>query len=106
MPEPLMLHPCAGPCEQRVVIDGARPAIIGRGGDCQVHLPDPHVSRHHALIVQRDGTWTLTDLGSRHGTFLNGMRLEANRGQSWAPPSLVSPHRISRNRHPRWRLSE
>ncbi len=42
------------------------------------------VSRDHAVLVRHvaheEGVWTLTDSGSRHGTFLNGVRLEPGRG--------------------------
>src|SRR4051812_6224021 len=46
--------------------------LIGRGGEADVVFADATVSRHHARIdVARD--WLeITDLGSRHGTQVNG----------------------------------
>lgn len=42
-----------------------------------ISLTDEAVSRPHAeLRRERDGTWTLTDLGSANGTRLNGAPLE------------------------------
>ena len=42
------------------------------------------VSRDHAVLLPHtlgnEITWSLVDNGSRHGTFLNGVRLAANRG--------------------------
>lgn len=48
------------------------PVSIGRGADSQVFLPDPSVSRHHAVIQSaEDGTWMIEDLDSASKTFLN-----------------------------------
>ena len=47
--------------------------IIGRSGSCDVVLDAPSVSRVHASL-QRDGKgyWSISDLRSRGGTFING----------------------------------
>ncbi|MBN2272564.1 MAG: FHA domain-containing protein [Sedimentisphaerales bacterium] len=48
------------------------PVSIGRGADSQVFLPDPAVSRHHAVFnCDDDGTWIIEDLDSASKTFLN-----------------------------------
>ena len=39
-------------------------------------LPDTRVSRNHAEVVQEKGAHFLVDLGSKHGTFINGERVE------------------------------
>lgn len=49
---------------------------IGRSTRCEVRVDDPSISREHASFGWREGTLLLTDLESRHGTFLNGIRLE------------------------------
>jgi pSer/pThr/pTyr-binding forkhead associated (FHA) protein len=51
------------------------PLVIGRGGDSQLVLSDPEVSRRHARLETQNGTVFLRDLGSSNGTFLNGRRL-------------------------------
>ncbi len=49
---------------------------LGRAADNSLQLPDPSVSRHHALLkADEDGQVRLTDLGSTNGTFVNGERL-------------------------------
>ena len=48
--------------------------LIGRQ-NCAVKLTDGTVSRRHATIVRHDGTWTLEDLGSANGTYLNGVKV-------------------------------
>ena len=48
---------------------------VGRSRDSVVLVPDPRVSRRHALIrAQEDGYW-LFDLGSVNGSYLNGRRV-------------------------------
>lgn len=59
-----------------VVRDLLQPTIsIGRMPDNDVMLDDLLVSRHHAQLRQVGGVWTLFDLGSGNGTFVNGVRV-------------------------------
>jgi len=46
--------------------------IIGRGQDCDIVLPDPIISRHHAKVVKEGENYILKDLGSHNGTRVNG----------------------------------
>ncbi len=49
---------------------------IGRGDGCVVVLDSRSVSRLHALIQRKDaGGFSVVDLGSRNGSFLNGRRV-------------------------------
>ena len=49
---------------------------IGRGDGCAVVLEGRSVSRLHALIQRREGgDFSLVDLGSRNGSFVNGRRV-------------------------------
>jgi hypothetical protein len=47
-------------------------AVLGRGGEAQIRLPDPSVSARHALISFSHGGWWIEDLGSRNGTVIDG----------------------------------
>ena len=48
------------------------PVSIGRGADSQIFLPDPTVSRQHAVFHNDgEGTWLIEDLDSAGKTFLN-----------------------------------
>jgi hypothetical protein len=55
---------------------GPAGATIGRSRRCDVVLSDPNVSREHAEVRPRGGSWVLTDLGSTNGVSLNGRRIE------------------------------
>ena len=62
---------------KRVVV-GPSGATLGRGRQSDVVLNDPNVSRHHAEIRPRGGSWVLTDLGSTNGSQLNGRRIDGS----------------------------
>ena len=46
--------------------------IVGRESDSDVQINDRQVSRQHAEITRTIQGYTLVDLGSKNGTFLNG----------------------------------
>ncbi len=49
---------------------------IGRDADNTVVIDgDAYISSHHASLAQDDGQIVVDDLGSRNGTYLNGMKL-------------------------------
>lgn len=48
---------------------------IGKAAHNQVLLTDATVSNTHAIVIARDGGYSIVDLGSRNGTFINGERL-------------------------------
>jgi pSer/pThr/pTyr-binding forkhead associated (FHA) protein len=46
--------------------------LIGRDPGCDIPLQEDTVSRRHARLLFRDGTWIVQDLRSTNGTFVNG----------------------------------
>lgn len=67
--------PVAGPPASVIIFETERPVVLGRSSQAEIQLSDQVVSRRHAQIQRRGGEWVLTDLDSRHGTFVNGVRL-------------------------------
>lgn len=51
---------------------------IGQGPRNEVVLDDDTVSTAHARLEYDAGAWRLVDLGSRNGTFVDGVRLTAD----------------------------
>jgi serine phosphatase RsbU (regulator of sigma subunit)/pSer/pThr/pTyr-binding forkhead associated (FHA) protein len=51
------------------------PSIIGRLEEADIHLPSRGVSRRHAQIWPEAGAYFIEDLGSHHGTLVNGRPL-------------------------------
>jgi hypothetical protein len=50
--------------------------VVGRGRDCQVALVSDCVSRRHARFERTSTGWSVVDLGSRNGTYVNEVRVE------------------------------
>jgi pSer/pThr/pTyr-binding forkhead associated (FHA) protein len=48
---------------------------IGKAAHNHITLTDPTVSNTHAIVIAREAGYTIVDLGSRNGTFVNGERL-------------------------------
>ena len=62
--------------EQRTLSIDHTPFTVGRKVDKDVVVADPRVSRDHAIIVSENGKFTVVDQGSKHGTFVNGERID------------------------------
>jgi hypothetical protein len=60
---------------KRLVV-GPTGVTLGRSRQCEIVLDDPNVSRQHAEIRPRGGSWVLTDLGSTNGSSVNGRRID------------------------------
>ncbi len=63
-----------GPDKGRTFPIDSGEMVIGRESDT-MPLTDSTVSRRHARLSGSDGIWTLEDMGSVNGTFLNGVKV-------------------------------
>ncbi|MEO0629410.1 MAG: SpoIIE family protein phosphatase [Planctomycetota bacterium] len=89
MLRPLLMAPLGGTVKPvRLPINGA--LLIGRSDEAGWSIPDPSVSRRHASILGKGGAWHVTDLGSKHGTAVNGERVEARRPMPVQPGDVLS----------------
>ena len=52
-------------------------SLIGRSPECDLFLDDVTVSRRHAEIGRAADTFTIRDLGSLNGTYVNRKRIES-----------------------------
>jgi hypothetical protein len=68
--------PLASPRE--IVLDQF-PAIIGRGVDVALRIDDRWLSRRHCELTRVGDDLFVRDLGSRHGTYVNGQPIESSR---------------------------
>ncbi len=62
----------------KIPLEAGQICRIGRGDQNTVALVDNQVSRNHAVVQgNANGQFTLTDVGSRNGTFVNRRRVSA-----------------------------
>lgn len=62
-----------------VVLEGERITLGSHPQSDVALVGDRRASRLHAVLERFPTGWTIRDLGSRNGTFVNGRRLEAER---------------------------
>lgn len=54
----------------------ARAIVLGRDGSADFQIPLSTISRQHVRITETDGVYVIEDLGSTHGTMVNGKKLD------------------------------
>ncbi|MDG2292218.1 MAG: sigma-70 family RNA polymerase sigma factor [Phycisphaerales bacterium] len=72
----------------RIQVDG--PKTIGRSRENDLTLSDPGVSRIHATLDLSEGRVQIADSGSRGGTYLNMVRVDANQPEVLCNRDLIS----------------
>lgn len=55
------------------------PITIGRESDNVISIDESKVSRHHAVLIPAEAGYTLRDLNSTNGTFVNGQPTQERR---------------------------
>ena len=73
----LLVEQPSGECLQIPV--NRSPFVIGRLKDCDLTLADKRISRRHAQLRLERGGIAIEDLGSRHGTIVNGESVRRSR---------------------------
>lgn len=68
-----------GPSPNQVYDLSKDNVTIGRDITNDIVINDPEVSRHHLRFTRGGGGFTMEDLGSTNGTFINGQRMTGSR---------------------------
>jgi HD-GYP domain-containing protein (c-di-GMP phosphodiesterase class II) len=81
----LVIETLQGPEKLSLSLVGDGPLTIGRGGDNDLVLASGKIiSRQHAVLTKSTSStsaiWKLNDSNSRHGTFLNGIKMQNSNG--------------------------
>lgn len=74
----LVMDILSGPVIPPIHPASDKTTTLGRSSQCEVVLGDEAVSRRHCALSCRQGQWSIADLGSRHGTTVNGATLAPN----------------------------
>jgi phosphoserine phosphatase RsbU/P len=69
----ILFHP--GGVARSVRLDAER-ITLGRSTSCTLHIDDRFLSRTHAELVSKGGTWFVRDCGSANGTLVNGTLID------------------------------
>jgi phosphoserine phosphatase RsbU/P len=86
------LVPVAGPPVEPIELsDGRGGLTLGRHEACDIRLPlsAEQVSRYHAKLTRDGHSTRIADLGSRWGTYVNGVKLEPNHDVALAEGDLI-----------------
>ncbi len=77
-PEPFVLTVVKGTDQgQSFVLDGSQPSrvLLGHSPGCDIRLSDPTVSRRHVALDVEGGLVRVSDLGSKNGTRIDGVKI-------------------------------
>ena len=66
----------SGELEGKQIMIGSAPLTIGRSAQNNLQLGAGNISREHAQIRWSHGVYRIRDRNSKHGTYLNGQRIE------------------------------
>lgn len=86
----------SGPALGQTYTIGPHSAVFGRGEGNEVAIPDSGISRHHARFALTENGFTISDLGSANGTFVNGARIAAPTLLREADRIQLGPHTAMR----------
>lgn len=87
--QPTKLLVTGGPLTGTLLPLGSAPISIGRSPSATLVLEDPYVSTRHAELRSINGDWTLIDLGSTNGTFVDEERIHTPQILTTGTPARI-----------------
>ena len=63
----------------RVISLSSERMVLGREEDCDIRINQTSISRHHAVLSCRGGAWSIDDLQSQNGVFVNQEAVSGSR---------------------------
>jgi pSer/pThr/pTyr-binding forkhead associated (FHA) protein len=73
------------PGEIRFPLSAKKQTVVGKARTADLRLDDPYVSARHARIRPKSGRYSIEDLGSTNGTFVDGVKVE----RAWLAPGTA-----------------
>ena len=71
----VLIYPAGAELGKRYELAGAKEITIGRGADCDIQVDRDSVSRRHAKVTRAGTGWTVADLGSTNGSYVNDAQI-------------------------------
>jgi diguanylate cyclase (GGDEF)-like protein len=71
----VLIYPAGAELGKRYELAGSSETVIGRGGDCDIQVDRDSVSRRHAKVERAGAGWSVHDLGSTNGSYVNDAQI-------------------------------
>jgi pSer/pThr/pTyr-binding forkhead associated (FHA) protein len=76
-PAPFSIHMVHGPGAPRRFVLGRTDVVVGRSSESDIQIESNDLSRKHLRLTREHGQYTVIDLDSRNGVYLNGVRIHS-----------------------------
>ncbi|MGE0527828.1 MAG: FHA domain-containing protein, partial [Bdellovibrionales bacterium] len=80
-----------GPLAGQVLPLKKSPIVLGRAPNCDIKIPSGSVSKEHTRLELFDDKLIVSDMGSRNGTFVNGVQVRSSKVR---PGDKINMHDI------------
>jgi pSer/pThr/pTyr-binding forkhead associated (FHA) protein len=76
-PTPFSLHLVQGPGSPRNFTLAREEVVLGRSSEADIQVDSTDLSRKHLALRREHGQYTVLDLDSRNGVYLNGVKIHS-----------------------------
>jgi MoxR-like ATPase len=76
-----------GPEKGRVISLASDRMVLGREEDCDIRINQGSISRHHAVLTRQNNIWSIDDLQSQNGVYVDNQCVSGN--QTLFPPCQI-----------------